>query len=132
MGKIVARDSAFKLVYQNLFNKEAEVSDFFAEFELPADEQDKEYALSVYDKVVEQYDEIVDILKNHIKEGYEINRIYKLDLAILLVALCEIKFFNQDAPLIVNEAVELAKKYSTDKSPAFVNGVLGGFVRSLN
>ena len=54
------------------------------------------------------------------------NRIFKVDLAILKVAVFEMLFSNEKTPskVIINEAVELAKKYSTDKSYKFVNGVL--------
>ena len=58
-------------------------------------------------------------------KGYDIDRIYKVDLAILVLAVFEIEF-EKSTPqnVVINEAVELAKKYSTDKSYSFINGVL--------
>lgn len=149
MGRIVARETAFKLIYEYLFNKEAEISAFFraGDIEVKEDEgnlvvldedknisvtdEEKEYAILVFNAVVNNYDELVNIIDIHIK-GFNINRVYKLDLAILLMAVAEIKILQKDIPLIINESVDIAKKYSTDKSPAFVNGVLGGYVKSLN
>ena len=148
MGRIIARETGFKLIYEYLFNKEAEVAAFFRagniELEdgeentivvdednnLVVSEEEKEYAISVYKAVVENYDELINILDVNIKD-FNINRVYKLDLAILLLAVAEIKYLNQDVALTINESVEIAKKYSTDKSPAFVNGVLGGYVKNL-
>ena len=148
MGRIIARETGFKLIYEYLFNKEAEVAAFFkagnVEVEdseentivldednnLVVREEEKEYAISVYKAVVENYDELINVLDINIKD-FNINRVYKLDLAILLLAVAEIKYLNQDVALTINESVEIAKKYSTDKSPSFVNGVLGGFVKNL-
>lgn len=148
MGRIIARETGFKLIYEYLFNKEAEVAAFFkaGNIELDGEEEntvvvdennnlfvsqeEKDYAINVYNAVVENYDELINVLDVNIK-GFNINRVYKLDLAILLMAVAEIKYLNQDVALIINESVEIAKKYSTDKSPSFVNGVLGGFVKNL-
>ena len=58
--------------------------------------------------------------------GYEVDRIYKIDLAILVLAIYELKFASGDVQpsVVINEAVELSKKYSTEKSYSFINGVL--------
>ena len=62
--------------------------------------------------------------------GFTAERIYKIDLAILLIATYEILFLP-DVPdkVSVNEAVELAKTYSTDNSPSFINGVLASVIK---
>ena len=61
----------------------------------------------------------------------KIDRIYKIDLAILVLATFELKFSSEklSASAIINEAVELSKKYSTDKSYSFINGVLAKVVK---
>ena len=63
--------------------------------------------------------------------GYAVERIYKIDLALLLIASFEI-LFMEDVPVkvSVNEAVELAKVYSTDNSPSFVNGILASVIKN--
>ena len=63
-------------------------------------------------------------------EGYELDRIYKVDLAILVLAVYEIKYQDTPKNVVVNEAVELSKKYSTDKSYSFVNGVLAKVLKN--
>ena len=59
-----------------------------------------------------------------------LQRIFKVDLAILVVAIIELKYIKENPKeVIVNEAVNLAKKYSTDKSPKFINGVLADIIK---
>ena len=73
-----------------------------------------------------------DALKNAIIEkstGLSADRIFKVDLAIMLVALYEIRFYNIPEAVAINEAVDIAKKYSTEKSANYVNGVLAGLVK---
>lgn len=62
-------------------------------------------------------------------ERYTVDRLYRPDLCVLLIALYELKKGETPAKVVVNEAVSLAKKYGTEKSGAFVNGVLAKFVR---
>ncbi len=65
--------------------------------------------------------------------GWDINRLVKMDKDILRIAICEL-LFVQDAPVkvVIDEALELCKKYSTDDSSSFVNGILGKVVLENN
>ena len=72
---------------------------------------------------------INDIISTHLK-GYTIERLYKIDLAIIMLAVVELKFIKETPKeVVINQAVELAKKYSTEKSPRFINGVLADIVK---
>ena len=72
--------------------------------------------------------EKIKIIKDNVT-GYELERVYKVDLAILVLAVYELKFTVGVVPsIIINEAVELSKKYSTEKSYSFINGVLAKVV----
>ena len=63
-------------------------------------------------------------------KGYTINRLFKIDLAIITLAVIELKFIKENPKeVVINEAIELAKKYSTEKSPRFINGVLADIVK---
>lgn len=127
MGRRDCRDSLFKLIFQYLFNKDIvpnEALDTIAE-NMPIDEQ--KYVLDNFTAVINNYSELTEVIANA-TEGYEVKRIYKVDLAILLDAVYEIKFLNEPVAVIINEAVELAKKYSNEKSPSFINGVLSKIV----
>ncbi len=69
----------------------------------------------------------------HYALGWDISRIYKMDKDILRIAICEL-LFVKDAPIkvVIDEALELAKKYSTDDSASFINGILGKVVIENN
>ena len=58
-------------------------------------------------------------------------RIAKVDLSILRLAIYELKYTDVPHKVVVNEALEIAKTYSTDKSPKFINGVLGSILKKV-
>ncbi len=83
--------------------------------------------------LVERTDELAtkldDIIANHV-EKWELDRIARLDHIILRLAICEIRYFDDIPPKVaINEAIEIAKKYSTGKSDKFINGVLDAVLR---
>lgn len=63
-------------------------------------------------------------------KGFSLSRIYKMDLAILILAMYEMKEIGTPVPVCINEYVELADRYSTDKSSSYVNGILANFVKN--
>lgn len=92
----------------------------------------KEYILKIANTFKENKDEIDEQIKNF-AFGWDINRLVKMDKDILRIAICELVYVKE-APLkvIIDEAVELAKKYSTEDSASFVNGILGKVVIENN
>ena len=126
----MARETCFKLVFEYEFLNsinELSLEEFLQDDNLQDD--DKDYVTESYKGIVEHNLEIVELIKQNLK-AYTIDRIYKVDLAILKLAIYELKFSNNQVPsnVIINEAVELAKKYSTDKSYSFVNGILASIL----
>ena len=123
MSRKKSREFAFRLVFEKFFHTPND--DCLDEMEdIVLDDEDKSFVNKLLDGVNENYDEIISIVKANI-EGYELDRIFKVDLAILVLAIYEIKFLKETPEkVIINEAVELSKKYSTDKSYSFINGVL--------
>lgn len=91
-------------------------------------EKDLEYIQEKAGKIAERAEEI-DILLNEHTKGWKTARMNKVDLTILRLAVYEIKW-DEDVPtgVAIDEAVELAKKYSSDEGPAFVNAVLAKLV----
>ena len=126
----MARETCFKLVFEyeflNAIN-ELSLEEYLQDDNLQDD--DKDYITESYKGIVEHNLEIVQLIKQNLK-AYTIDRIYKVDLAILKLAIYELKFSNNQVPsnVVINEAVELAKKYSTDKSYSFVNGILASIL----
>ena len=122
MTRSEAREIAFKTIYSKFFihdEEEVEVEN----------QEDLKFTAEILKNFAAHYEEVNSIISGALK-GYTIERVYKIDLAILTLAVIELKFIK-DTPkeVIINEAVELAKKYSTEKSPKFVNGVLADIVK---
>ncbi|MBO4695207.1 MAG: transcription antitermination factor NusB [Clostridia bacterium] len=125
MGKrIVAREDVFKLVFGYMFTlqKDDEDLELFL-MDTDFDESDKEYIKNTYEGVMKNYDEIQKILVETIT-GYTPERVFKTDKAVLTLGVYELKYTALEKGIVVNECVKLAKKYGTQKSGKFVNGVL--------
>ncbi len=92
----------------------------------------KKYIIKIAESFKEHKEEIDEQIKKF-AFGWDLNRLVKMDKDILRIAICEL-LFVKEAPLkvIIDEAVELAKKYSTDDSASFVNGILGKVVIENN
>ena len=127
MSRILARDCGFKLVFQHLFNEEATDKLIIEEHQLS--EEEKIFSDNIFSCVKENLNDINEKLSSKLKNNLKIKDIYKLDYAILLVAIASIDYLQEPLALIINQSVELAKKYSTDKSPSFVNGVLSSIYK---
>lgn len=127
MSRTELREHIFRMLFRVEFNSAEEMKEqeqfYFDELE-EATGKDQEYILNKYRAIDEKKEEI-DKLLNEVTEGWKTTRMNRVDLTILRLATYEIKW-DEDVPtgVAINEAVELAKKYSSDDGPAFVNGVL--------
>ena len=81
------------------------------------------YAKELVVGVVENHEEIDDLIETY-SEGWSLERMPNVDRAILRIAIWEILYSDTPSGVVVNEAVELAKEYSTDESGGFINGLL--------
>ena len=133
MGRRELREQIFKLLFRIEFNKPEEMEEqeklFFEDDEKAISENDQEYIALKYANIVCKKIEI-DTMINEIADGWKTERMGKVDLTILRLAVYEIKF-DEDVPtsVAINEAVELAKKYGQDGSPSFINGILAKFAK---
>ena len=96
-----------------------------AEFSILSDRNEvKRYVEQIFKVYKDNNLEIDEIIKNN-AIGWDINRLFKIDKDILRIAITELVYIK-DAPVkvVIDEALELAKKYSTDESPSFINGIL--------
>lgn len=136
MSRVTAREAAFKLVFEFLFSGEINKRTFGIFSAAEEDESESEYIREVYCGVIDHYDELVEIIgrfsENGAEKGYTVDRIYKPDLAVLLVAVYEMKYMdNIPNNVSIAEAVNLIKRFSTDKSHRYVNGVLSAINKFL-
>lgn len=127
MTRSALREQVFKLLYRVIFNNEEEMK---RQEEMPldlpedADEGDARFIREHYREIAARLGEIDKIL-NDVTTGWRTERMNTVDLTILRLATYEI-MWDERVPdkAAINEAVELAKKYSGGQSPSFVNGVL--------
>lgn len=128
MSRRDAREIAFKLVFEYAFNKRDNKEEF-EEYTSALDADDKAYVSEVYFGVVSHYDELEEKISSAI-EKFAFDRLFKVDLAILLLAAYEIVYMESiPYKVSVDEALNLAEKYSTNKSVKYINGVLAKFAR---
>ena len=102
-----------------------------AEFSILSDRGEvRKYIEQIFKTFKDKKDEIDGIIKQY-AIGWDIERLFKIDKDILRIAIAELVYIK-DAPVkvIIDEALELAKKYSTDDSPSFINGILAKVVES--
>ena len=133
MSRKAAREIALKLIYE--FTVSGRKNDLTYKSLISSEElssDDLSYIGKVYHGAIENYGAITELIASN-TEGYRTERIYKVDLAILILSIYEIRFYEGISQAVsVNEAVELAKTYSTDKSYSFVNGILAKILNEGN
>ncbi len=130
MGRKKSREKAMNFIFQmdiqndyskDFVNKNLEDIDY--------SDQDRAYIDNIISLFLINKEAIDKTIENHTKE-WKINRIAKVDLSILRVAITEI-YYVEDIPesVSINEAVDLAKTFSTEESGSFINGILGNVVK---
>lgn len=131
MNRTEARDMAFKFLYQVEVQKEnnEEVVNLFLENNEIESKEARRYILNIAKGVNENLENINELIKKHLKQDWRIERISKVTLAILKLAIYEIVYEKIPFKVVINEAVELAKKYGEESSSAFVNGILASVVK---
>ena len=131
MTRKEARDQAFVLIFEKGINNESVEDILEAAKECRNFLEDEDgYTLKVFTGVFEKQEEIDSIISKNLT-GWTINRISKISLAVLRLAIFEIMYMDEIPDAVsVDEAVELCKTYSIQEDAAFVNGVLGTVVRS--
>ena len=125
-----ARELALKVIFQvdvGQLPLDEVLETSLAEVAPPAD--DWEYVSRVVTGAVRELGSL-DAIIDDLAEGWRLERLARVDKNVLRIALYEMQYErDQPANVIINDAVEIAKKYSTEDSGRFVNGILGSFLR---
>lgn len=126
------RDNVFKMLFRIEFHKAEEMPEQLALFEDELDtlfdgkqgQENREYLTNKCNDIFSHITELDEAI-NEVSSGWKTSRMSKVDLTIIRLAVYEMRY-EEDIPVAVsiNEAVELAKKYGTDDSASFVNGIL--------
>lgn len=130
MNRSEAREYAFKMIYglevQKDFTKEQ--FDLFIEDNEIKEAAAKNYLTDIFEGITKNKEAVLDLITKNLKKDWDIQRISKVNLAILEIAIFEIKYTDIPFKVAINEAVELAKKYGDEAAPLFVNGILASVV----
>lgn len=134
MGKRrFSRELALKFLYQLEFN-EAGFKEQMASFEdrLSCQEEVKDFMEELVSKVVEHMEEI-DLTLQKYSEHWTLDRMTVIDRNILRLGVCELRHSQTIPPKVaINEAVEIAKKYGSEESPDFINGILDKIFKEMD
>jgi len=125
------REYAFMLLYELEVKKEfnEENLDLFIENNDIVDKEAKKYIRKVVTGVKEKETELVEIIKSKLKPEWQLERITKINLALLKLSIYEMLYRDVPYKVAINEVIELAKQYGDDSSPMFINGVLANVVK---
>jgi len=100
-------------------------------FSLGLDEKQKDFAVSLAHVIIDSHERLNDQIKP-VLQNWDFSRISRIDRIILWIAIAEMMFMlDIPSSVSINEAIELAKKYSSHKSPSFINGVLDAVARNM-
>lgn len=130
MSRRQSRKSAMQLIYEMNMNGDYDKNriEEFCKYQ-NINKNDIVFLKEIVLNFIEHIDDIVNIIENNTKQ-WNLDRINKLDLSILQVGVCEILYVESTPDSVaINEAVELAKEYSTEKSYSFINGILGSVLK---
>lgn len=132
MNRSEIREEAFKLIYSLEIQKKEPIEEQI-ELYIQSNGIDNKKAIEYIEDAVNGIEKnkevITEKIEKNLKQDWKIDRISKVNLAILKLAIYEIKYKDIPFKVVINEAVELAKKYGEDNSKNFVNGILASIIK---
>lgn len=129
MDRKIARAHAMKLIYEWEMGGDGGEDTRINLLGVEPTENEVDYMNRMVSGVISKAEELDEQISAHLR-SWSIERITKVDLAILRLAAYELMLGEVPAGVAINEAVELANQYSTDKAGSFINGVLGSLSRA--
>ena len=134
MARTETRELTFELLYSLEIQKN-EKSEYSEQIEMFLNEQEinqekaKTYINQTILGINENEEEILKLISQNLKEKWDISRISKVNTALLKLATYEIVYAKLPYKVVVNEVVEIAKKYGDENSPSFINGILANIIK---
>jgi len=132
---MLSRSSMRELLFKYIYGKEIQGEDsedqldLFIESNDITDEEVINYLKTISTGIKEHKDEIDELIKTNLKQNWSLNRISKINLSLIKIAIFEMLYMNLPYKVAINEVVELAKKYADDSAPVFINGILASIVK---
>lgn len=126
MSRKKEREYAFKGIFQLDFHPESQDFSESVDSFLENEEMSLGYGKNVIEATKSHLQEIDGILDEYLKESWQLDRIPKIEKSILRMAICELVYMDEKVPyqVIINEAIELTKKYGDENGKKYVNGIL--------
>ena len=134
MKRSAIRELAFRLLYSLEIQKTDELEEqieLYEECNEIAEAEAKEYIKDVVNGIKTHNEEIKELIEKNLKADWKIERISKIDLSLLKLAIYEIKYKQIPYKVAINEVLELAKKYGEETSKNFINGILASIVKEM-
>ncbi len=132
MNRSAIRELTFRLIYSQEIQKSEDIDEqieLYLEANEITDESAIEYIKDVVKGIKNNQEEIEKKIQKNLKADWKIERISKVDLSLLKLAIYEIKYKEIPYKIIINEVVELSKQYGEEQSKNFVNGILASIVK---
>lgn len=132
MNRSAIRELAFRLIYSQEIQKNEDIEEqveLYIEANEIKDKNAIEYIKDVITGIKKNEEEIEKMIQKNLKADWKIDRIAKVDLSLLKLAIYEIKYKEIPYKIIINEVVELSKRYGEEQSKNFINGVLASIVK---
>ncbi|WKY43431.1 transcription antitermination factor NusB [Eubacteriaceae bacterium ES2] len=126
MSRKKERENAFKGIFQLDFHPESQDFSESVDSFLENEDMSLDYGKNVIETTKSHLKEIDGILDEYLKESWQLDRIPKIEKSILRMAICELVYMEEKVPfqVIINEAIELTKKYGDENGKVYVNGIL--------
>ena len=118
-----SRVFAFKVIFAHLFESDLEETEKVVLEEEKLSAKELEFANEIVGAFIENRYHISNEI-DEMLEKYQQERLYKIDLALIYLAIAEIQYIGSPKPVVINEILEIAKRFSTPNSQKFINGVL--------
>jgi N utilization substance protein B len=125
------RELAFSLLFEKNFDMERDVNEIYSTAIEIRDEEPDEFVNQTVNGVFLHYDEIMQIIEKN-SQGWKLNRISRVSLSIMQLAIYEMLFTDIPLKVSINEAIELSKLYDDDKARAFINGILNAVAKGID
>ena len=135
MKRSAIRELTFRLIYSLEIQETEDLEEqieLYLECNEVEDDEAKEYIKDAIIGIKENIDEIQGLIEKNLKADWKIDRISKIDLSLLKLAIYEIKYKKIPYKVAINESLELAKKYGEETSKNFINGILASVVKELD
>ena len=134
MQRSAMRELAFQLIYGIEIQKDIteDVLQLFFENNNVVEEEVQDYLEEIQTGIKTHEEEINELISHNLKKNWSLNRISKINLSLIKIAIYEMVYLELPYKIAINEVVELAKKYADDSAPVFINGILASVVKEKN